>query len=175
MSRRGRIRDVVLSTDPSLISKKLQRSAGVAPASLRFSRARRTKFERDSSISRYLTGIRGLLFPDTSKTLASQIHVLARLFRGAYSHYRVMFGLPVNGQKSRSNAKTMRRIALADTLKVLKRMRLTKRSVGKIYGDAAKAKRLRAKLKPSGKGVKSKNQKKKPTVRSRDSKKSVWS
>jgi hypothetical protein len=174
MFRSNRVKDALLSADSSLISKKMQRSSAVAPLSLRLSRMRSTKLVRAATIPPYLLGLSGSLFPDTSKTLSCQIHIVARLLRGAYRHYRVMFGLTVNGQKTRSNAKTMRRMPLSSTIKVLTCLRLSKKSVGKIFGDSAKAKRLRSKLRPSAKGAKSKSQKKRPTVRSRDSKKSVW-
>jgi len=167
--------DALFSTSRGLVAKKTQSNVVSLPLSLYYAHARASKLRQVRAIAPYLDGPGSSRLPETSKTLAYQIHVVARLLRGAYRHYRVLFGLTVNGQKTRSNAKTMRRISLDATAKVLTRLRLSKKSIGKIFGDSDKAKRLRAKFKPSIKGAKAKSQKKKPTVRSRDSKKSVWS
>lgn len=92
------------------------------------------------------------------------------MFSRRHRATRQLFSLPVRGQRTRSNAKTAKKNKLPDFRLAEKIRRLERSCPGVIFGSRAKAKKIRAKLKPKGLKL---SKKKGPVVRSRDKKKSV--
>lgn len=91
------------------------------------------------------------------------------------SFMRFLYSLPSKGQKSRSNAKTVRKEIFKDLNNTTIPFGLIKVNLGQSFGEDAKDKKAKAKTLAS-QLIKNKNKSKKnkPVVRSRDKKKSVW-
>ena len=90
------------------------------------------------------------------------------------SFMRFLFSLPSRGQRSRSNAKTTRKLIGNSLNKVTIPFGLAKVNPGQSFGEDAKDKKAKAKT-LAAQLIKNKNKSKKnkPVVRSRDKKKSV--
>jgi hypothetical protein len=110
--------------------------------------------------------------PVSSKIISFGTYVIGWVLADVAKRKRFIISLPVNGQRTRSNAKTMRVLKIQPFDAIVRRLGTARRCVGRQMGSDAKQKKIKAKLRPKLQKSKA-NVKKKPVIRSRDTKKSV--
>lgn len=113
-------------------------------------------------------------FDFDSKVKSNVFIFLTRLIGLNQRFRRALFGLPINGQRTRSNSRTMAKRRIKEMVTITSRLLGVQQTrVGAVRGKEQKSKKIKAKLKASAPRTKTKITKKKPVIRSRDTKKSV--